>query len=208
MSMIINDESVAKELIAKRRASGADRFDEVWEGVYVMAPMANNEHQDLASEFTAILRTMVDWQGLGRTQAGANVSDRQEAWTDNYRVPDVLVFLNETSAADCGTHWFGGPDFAIEIVSPGDRALEKLDFYAAVGTRELLIIDRQPWQLTLYRIDDSGKLKAVAISSWTQDSIIEPVTVPIAMSVDKNDACIRVADRTTGQVIREIPISQ
>ena len=176
MSLIINDESIAKELISRRRASGADRFDDVWEGVYVMAPMANNEHQDLASELTAILRTIVDWQGLGRTQAGANVSDRREAWTDNYRVPDVLVFLNETSAEDCGTHWFGGPDFAIEIVSPGDRTLEKLEFYAAVGTRELLVIDRQPWQLTLYRIDGDTKLKAVAISSLTQESTMFSTT--------------------------------
>ena len=30
-----------------------DRFDEVWNGVYVMAPIADNEHQDLADALLA-----------------------------------------------------------------------------------------------------------------------------------------------------------
>ena len=28
---------------AERRAWGGDRFDEVWDGVYVMSPIANNQ---------------------------------------------------------------------------------------------------------------------------------------------------------------------
>jgi len=55
-------------------------------------------------------------------------------------VPDVLVFSNDTAAIDRKSHWLGGPELAIEIVSPGDKTLEKLDFYAAVKTQELLVI--------------------------------------------------------------------
>src|SRR5262249_19157191 len=56
------------------------------------------------------------------------------------------------------THYCGGPDLAIEIVSPEDRSRDKLDFYAEVGTREVLIVDRNPWQLELYRrADDEMK---------------------------------------------------
>jgi Uma2 family endonuclease len=157
MSILIHDQAFADDLLARRRASGTDVYDEVWEGVYVMSPMANNEHQSLATEFAAAITTVIDWRGLGRTLAGGNVSDRRDDWTQNYRIPDVLVFLNETEAEDCGTHWFGGPNFAIEIVSPGDRTLDKLGFYAAVGTRELLVIDRDPWKMTLYQIDRAGK---------------------------------------------------
>ena len=47
MSVVVNDENFANELIAQRQASGADRYDEVWEGVYMMSPIANNEHQAL-----------------------------------------------------------------------------------------------------------------------------------------------------------------
>ncbi len=49
------------------------------------------------------------------------------------------------------SHWFGGPDFAAEVLSRRDRSREKLGFYAAVGVRELLLVDRNPWKLELYR---------------------------------------------------------
>lgn len=205
MPLLINDESVAAKLIAERRAQGLDGRDEVWDGVYVMSPMADNEHQDLTTELAAILRSVVDWQGLGKTVAGANVSDRSDDWTTNFRVPDLLVFGNDTQAVDCGTHWFGGPDLAIEIVSRGDRTLEKLDFYARAGTRELLVMDRQPWRLTLYRLDDSGKLLPIALSSSTQPSTILLDAAPIGLSVDASAQWIHVLHRD-GQPLREIPI--
>ena len=47
MTAILNDEALLNGLIDRRRACGGDRHDEVWEGVYVMSPPANNEHQEL-----------------------------------------------------------------------------------------------------------------------------------------------------------------
>jgi hypothetical protein len=41
------DPRIEEQLLENRRAWGGDRFDEVWDGVYVMAPMANLEHQQL-----------------------------------------------------------------------------------------------------------------------------------------------------------------
>jgi hypothetical protein len=38
-----------KELIQRRRALGLDRFDEVWEGSYHVAPMARWRHGYLAA---------------------------------------------------------------------------------------------------------------------------------------------------------------
>ena len=141
MSLLIHDELLSRELINLRRSAGLDRYDEVWDGVYVMSPMADNEHQDLVTEFATIFRAVIDWKKLGRTLAGANVSDQHSDWTKNFRVPDVLVFLNGSKAEDRGTHWLGGPDFAIEVISSGDHALDKLEFYAQVRTRELLVVD-------------------------------------------------------------------
>jgi Uma2 family endonuclease len=205
MSLMVNDEAVAARLIAERRAQGLDQHDEVWDGIYMMSPLADNEHQELATELAAILRTVVDWQGLGKSLVGANVSDRRDDWTTNYRVPDVLVFGRDTSAVDCGTHWLGGPDLAIEIVSRGDRTLEKLDFYARVGTRELLVIDRRPWRVTQYRLDDSGRLTPVAVSSEAQATTIHLEFAPLGLSVDAVNRCLRVADRD-GAPLREISI--
>jgi Uma2 family endonuclease len=120
-------------------------------------------------------------------------------------VPDVLVFLPDTKAEDCGSHWLGGPDFAVEIVSPGDRTLEKLDFYAKIGTRELLVVDRDPWQLTLYRATDASKLLPIAISSLTQTAVVKSEIVPLGFSLDSDASCIHVFG-DDAETIRDIAI--
>src|SRR5207237_202447 len=55
------------------------------------------------------------------------------------------------------------PDFPVEIMSQYDRSPEKLPFYSAVGVREALMIDRNPWGLTLYgrAADASAPLEPV-----------------------------------------------
>ena len=130
MPTLITDRELERELLAQRQATGADRYDEVWEGVYVMSPLANDEHQYLVKELTIILGLAIDWSGLGQTRPGVNISGRSEDWRLNYRCPDIAVFLNETKAENRGAYWRGGPDFAIEISSEGDRTRDKLSFYA------------------------------------------------------------------------------
>jgi Uma2 family endonuclease len=152
MATVILDPELAERLRAERAAWGGDRYDEVWEGTYMMAPMPNNEHQAIINGLTAILQDIIGWPQLGDVFPGVNVSDREENWKENYRVPDVAVFLKTTTAINRGSFWQGGPDFAVEILSPGDQAREKLEFYASVNTREFLILDRDPWQLELYRL--------------------------------------------------------
>jgi hypothetical protein len=137
-----------KQLLRKRRECGGDRHDEVWNGVYVLSPIANNEHMALVEGLSFACR-MAAADAL--ILPGCNVSDQHENWTKNYRVPDVAVFLPGNPAEDRETHWYGGPDFAVEIPSKGDRARKKFDFYARVGVRELLVVDRDPWRLELYR---------------------------------------------------------
>src|SRR5262245_28711211 len=88
--------------------------------------------------------------------AGVNISDREVNWTDNYRFPDVAVFEAGNRAKNCGSHFCGGPDLAIEIVSHGDRSRQKLGFYAQVGVRELWIVDREPWKTEIYERDGAG----------------------------------------------------
>jgi Uma2 family endonuclease len=153
MAMIVHDPLIEADLRQQRAASGADRFDEVWNGVYFVSPQPNDEHQDLVAELIVALHAVIVDAKLGKVRPSVNVSDRDQDWTDNYRCPDVAVFLDGTAALNRGSHWVGGPDFAIEILSTGDRAREKLEFYASVGVRELLIIDREPWGLELYRLD-------------------------------------------------------
>jgi Uma2 family endonuclease len=138
-------------LLRDRRESGGDRYDEVWDGVYVMSPLADNEHQQLGFDLAGAIKIGLGQDERIRIFPGCNVSDRPRRWKKNYRCPDVAVFLPGNPAEDRVTHWFGGPDFVVEILSPYDRSREKFDFYAKVGVRELLLVTRRPWCLELYR---------------------------------------------------------
>jgi Uma2 family endonuclease len=178
MAILVLDRKISDELIAERKARGIDQHDEVWDGVYVMSPLADDEHQNLVGEFDSILRAEVQRPGLGKVRPGVNVSDREPEWTSNFRVPDVAVFLNDTRAINRGAFWLGGPDFAIEIASENDRTRDKLPFYANVGVRELLIVDRDPWALELYRLRD-GELKSVGRSTPKQPVLLASEVLPI-----------------------------
>ena len=178
MATMVTDPELEKQLRAAREATGADRYDEVWEGVYVMAPMPNDEHQDLVALLTSILVEVVRWPGLGEVRPGVNVSHRRDDWKKDYRVPDVAVFLKEGHAENLGTHWLGGPDLAIEIVSPEDRSREKIGFYSKAGVRELLVIERQPWRLEIYE-HNAAELKLRGTSDVATGNQLASRTVPL-----------------------------
>jgi Uma2 family endonuclease len=179
MALMVLDPTVEKRLRAEREASGLDRYDEVWEGIYIMAPLANNEHQDLQFEMAAALKDAIGKGQTVRIQTGANVSDREAEWLDNYRIPDVVVVYPGGAARDCDTHWCGGPDFCVEIASPGDRSRDKLDFYARIGVRELLLVDRDPWDVQLYRLTN-GRLDSVGHSDLSGGDPIISEVVPVS----------------------------
>src|SRR5438552_295414 len=84
-----------------------------------LAPAANSEHQFFAGQLTHVILQVVLVPEEGLVFPGCNVTDRETNWKKNYRCPDVAVFLKGNLAQDRDTHWYGGPDFAIEIVSPG-----------------------------------------------------------------------------------------
>jgi Uma2 family endonuclease len=180
--MMVLDAAEERRLKKERALSGADRFDEVWEGVYMMAPLANNEHQVLATRLGVVYQIVLPWNDENVVLVGINVSDREKNWKHNYRCPDVAVFLKGTSARDCGTHWFGGPDFAVEVVSRNDRSWDKLGFYASVGVRELLILDRKPWRLELYRLKD-GELRLVGTSTPKQPNAVASQVLPLTFAL-------------------------
>lgn len=153
MTMVSVQPSEFQRMIRERRRFGGDQYDEVWDGVYVMSPLADNEHQSLATDLVFVFKLAV--RGAARIFAGCNVSDRPKRWEKNYRCPDVAVFLPGNPAHDRKTHWYGGPDFAVEVMSRNDRTREKFDFYFKVGVQELLLVDRHPWRLELYRRDEN-----------------------------------------------------
>ena len=144
------DTYLEERLIAERKALSIDKFDEVWDGVYVMSPLANDEHQRIATFISSVLFQVIQTPRLGQVRQGINLTDQPEDWTHNYRIPDVVVFLKGGNGVCQDTFWTGAPDFLAEVVSPGEEPEDKFEFYGRLGTRELLLVHRDPWRLELY----------------------------------------------------------
>ena len=186
MEMMVLDTSAQERLIQERRHSGDDRYDEVWDGVYIVSPLPNTEHQWIIQRFCFAFETTIGETGLGMVLPGANVSDLDDQWEHNHRSPDVVVFLNENNARDLGTHWIGGPDFAVEVISRNDRSREKLDYYAKLGTREVLLVDRFPWALELYRLQE-GALVLEGKSTADRPEVLASEVLPLTFRLVKGD---------------------
>lgn len=158
--VVISDPAAIRTIIRHRRHFGVDRFDEIWNGTYFVSPGPDNLHQLLVFELCMAIRSSHGDRTDVQVLPGINVTDRTEDWTKNFRCPDVSVFFPGNPAEDRETHWLGGPDVAFEIISPKDRARKKLPFYAKVGVRELFLIDRKPWRLELFRLNEGSLVPA------------------------------------------------
>ena len=56
MALLSIDPMELARLLRDRRECGGDRYDEVWDGVYVMSPLADNEHQQLGFDLAAAIK--------------------------------------------------------------------------------------------------------------------------------------------------------
>jgi hypothetical protein len=134
-----------EEILERRRSWGADKFDEVWEGVYHAAtPLATSGwvarvREELRKAIEPVAQ-QAGLQMLGRFGIGE--------WDTDYRVPDG------------GLHRGPGWDMCtptaalvIEVVSRGDETWEKLPFYAAHHVDELLIVDPQQRSVSWLALD-------------------------------------------------------
>ncbi len=110
---------------------GADRHDEVWDGVLHMAPASSNAHGDLEWQLACVIRPLADAAGLKAT-GEVNIGEGKQ----NYRVPDGALRRPGASGM-----WHPTAALVIEIASPGDESWKKLPFYAAHGVDEVLIVD-------------------------------------------------------------------
>ena len=191
MAIMVLEPWVEERLLAERRSCDGDQYDEVWEGVYVMTPLPNNEHQQLVFWFTTILGDVVDQTGLGLVFPGVNLSDREAGWEKNYREPDVAAFLNDGKAINRGTHWQGAADFLVEIISPGERTHDKIPFYGRIGVVELVIIDRDPWTIELYRQQD-GQMAKVGQSTLDAPEILECRSVGLTFQLTAGEKRPRI----------------
>lgn len=121
---------VTRELIARRQALGQDRRDEVWEGVYRVAPEASNRHLRIQLQLIELLGPIAREAGL-LLGGPLNVGQPMD-----FRVPDLGFIRREEHPV-----WNPTAAIVVEVVSPRDASRAKADFYFGVGVEELLIVD-------------------------------------------------------------------
>jgi Uma2 family endonuclease len=176
--LLVLDPSVSTRLIRSRREIGIDKYDEVWDGTYMIFPPVTNLQQHIVGQLSFALCRVLERRS-GRVYAGANVSDRGCGWEENYRCPDVVVVLRGSRAIDRTSHLQGGPDFLAEVQCPDNGTEEKVPFYSRIGVRELLIIDRDTRHLRLMRHDGS-ELTQVEPTVFQRRRCLMSQVVPLA----------------------------
>ncbi len=191
MDVLISNPAFFRKLIRRWREARVDRFDEVWDGVYVVSPTRTNEHQHVCGKIYFAFEMTIGQTGLGEVRLSSPISDREYKWRRNYRLPDVAAYLYGSPAICKKSHWLGGPDFAVEVISPHDRSRKKLDFYAKVGVRELLLVDRKPWALELYRLRD-GQFVLVGKSDLDHPDVLASEVVPLTFRLVAGDLRPRI----------------
>jgi Uma2 family endonuclease len=120
------------EVLERRRRSGLDRLDEVWDGVLHMIPAPGFEHAQIAQQLAVLLDGPARAAGLVPAMHEFNLGESEH----DFRVPDGG--LHRPGAAGV---WLSTAALVVEIVSPGDETWEKLPFYASHQVDELLIVD-------------------------------------------------------------------
>ena len=158
MAVMVLDPYVEEQMLAERAGSDGDQYDEVWEGVYIVTPLPNDEHQEIVSA------TGFDSSGSHRLARAWQGSSRRESQRPGRRLEAELprARRGRVSPRHEGRQLrhalAGAADFLVEIISPGERTREKIPFYSSLGVVELLIVDRDPWTLELYR-QQNGQLE-------------------------------------------------
>jgi Uma2 family endonuclease len=182
MPTLILDPAIEQRFTAQRSAAGLSERDEVWDGVKVIMPLPDIEHQQIVRHFMRVFEALCDGDESVILVAGANVSDLSEDWENNFREPDLVFARPGGHARNRGTHLQGGPDFLLEVVSPQDQCRDKLPFYASIGTREVLIVDRDPWQLELYHLR-RGRLRQVGMAKPGDGKALASNVVPLTFAL-------------------------
>ncbi|HEY2154344.1 MAG TPA: hypothetical protein VGH33_01855, partial [Isosphaeraceae bacterium] len=63
MDVLVTDPWLKRRLLRSRRVRDVDRFDEVWNGIYILAEPFDNEHQRLVARFCFTLHDAVGRTG-------------------------------------------------------------------------------------------------------------------------------------------------
>lgn len=161
---------VPEFIVEWRRTTGADRYDEMWDGVLHMGPSPNYDHQVL--EFALERWLWTHWIPVHRGQVAHQMNVTSiGGWPGDYRIPDLVLLTRDRIPINRNQYFEGAPSAVVEIHSPGDEAYEKLPFYAALGVPEVWIIHRDTKHIELYELTTGEYRLQPAMDGWLRSSL-------------------------------------
>jgi Uma2 family endonuclease len=150
-------------LMEERKRTGADQWDEMWDGVLHMPPIPNYDHQDLETDLQTYL--LLNWGRPRRAKVLHQINLASiGGWPSDYRIPDVVLLSRERFHINQGKYFEGAPDVVVEIRSPDDEAYDKLPFYARLKIPEVWIIYRDTKEPEIYVLK-RGRYKEQSVTS-------------------------------------------
>lgn len=173
MKVVIREVEVSEAELDRRSRLGLDRWDEMWEGVLHMAPAPGSEHQRIHSKINSFFDRLFERTGRATVWPSINVFN-ESSTVEDYRIPDFSIVRagRERLIAKDGLRG-GGPDAVLEIRSPGDETYEKFPFFARLGIRDVVVIDRDTKQPEVHRLA-GGQYVAVAADhdGWVASEVL------------------------------------
>jgi Uma2 family endonuclease len=181
--------------LEERRSSDASQWDEMWNGVLHMAPVPNRVHQRFAHDLHNLLQLRWGDPIGGQVDQEVNVvaPADEERWTENYRIPDLVLVPSGRAHIDKIEYMVGAPLVCIEIRSPKDESYQKLPFYFDLGVPEVWIIHRDTKKPEVFlRGDSEYRLQSSDDDGWTHSPTTD-------VQMKGSDGKLHVRFRAEGQ---------
>jgi Uma2 family endonuclease len=149
---------VPEHWLEERRRTGADRRDEVWDGVLHMVPQPTSGLLFRQRDLLLALGPIAARHGL-EVVFEISVFDPVRG-EKNYRVPDVAVFAPASVSAR-GLE--GHAELVIEVLSPGDESRAKLPFFAMCGIPEVWLLHPSTRAAEVYTLAEGAYVLVPAV---------------------------------------------
>jgi len=162
---------------------------EIIDGVLLVAPAPNLDHQDISLALTRIVDAYVRRHRLGRMYY-APVDVRLSP--HDIVEPDLLFIRRDRlDIIDSRKYVMGPPDLPVEIISPTSRKIDqerKFALYARSGVPEYWLLDGVNRSLRMFRLDGDRYLAVEPTEGRLESTVIPGLVLdPAALFAEIDD---------------------
>lgn len=151
------------------------KVTELVRGRLIVREPPGTNHGRIAAKLCMLIGNFVTREKLGAVFA-QDTGFKIESNPDTVRAPDVAYLSNERLAAVTRRGYAPvAPDFAVEVLSPDDRASEVMAKVAALlsaGSKLIWVVDPDGEEARVYRAD--GSVRVVPGDAWLDGEDVLP----------------------------------